>query len=170
MIKLNDAQRRVQEARAREAITEGFCVPAHIPGEANGSCTFVVKDNKPLPERNLPMAQLVGNFAYEAGRRLLNSGVCFVGPESRRGQSAMPLQLTAPSDPAPALTTRQLECVVLVARGKSDWEIAKILGLHEQTVTDHLNEARRRFGVSRRGELVIHTLFHGHITFGDVMH
>jgi LuxR family quorum-sensing system transcriptional regulator CciR len=165
MLKLSDAQRRVQEARTRESITDGFCVPAHIPGEANGSCTFVVKDNKPLPERNLPMAQLVGNFAYETARQLLRSGMVFVGRPEPASDT-----LGAFGDLAPKLTTRQLECVVLVARGKSDWEIAKILGLHEQTVTDHLNDARRRFGVSRRGELVIHSLFHGHITFGDVMH
>ena len=70
---------------------------------------------------------------------------------------------------APSLTTRQLECIIFVARGKTDWEISKILGLHEQTVTQHLNEARRRCGVSRRSELAIHALYHGHVTFEDVL-
>jgi LuxR family quorum-sensing system transcriptional regulator CciR len=170
LIKLNDRQKEVRDASRKAGIIDGFCVPAHIPGEANGSCTFVVKNNKPLPERNLPMAQVVGNFAYEAARLLLRSGVRFVGPEARYRKSGEPEEPAPALPEVPKLTTRQLECVVLVGRGKSDWEIAKILGLHEQTVTDHLNEARRRFGLSRRGELVIHSLFHGQITFGDVMH
>lgn len=164
LIKINDRHRNVQEAGRREGITDGFTVPAHIPGEATGSCTFVVKDNVPLPARNLPMAQLIGTFAYEAARQLLRAGICFIGRPSE----------TPPEWPerfprAPKLTTRQLECIILMARGKTDWEIAKILGLHEQTVTQHLNEARRRCGVSRRSELAIHALYHGHVTFADVM-
>lgn len=170
LIKLNDRQKEVREAGRKAGIIDGFCVPAHIPGEATGSCTFAMKDNKSLPERNLAMAQVVGNFAYEAARLLLRSGVCFVGPEAR-GRD--PDELQKPSAraraPAPTLTTRQLECVVLVARGKTDREIAGILGLHEQTVTQHLNDARRRCGVSRRTELPIHALYHGHLAFSDVL-
>jgi LuxR family quorum-sensing system transcriptional regulator CciR len=168
LIRLNDHQRRTEEARRKEAITDGFCVPAHIPGEANGSCTFVVKDNNPLPVRNLPMAQLVGSFAYDAARRLLHSGIRFVGHPSAANDSAR-AAARATHAPGPRLTTRQIDCIILVARGKTDWEIARILGLHEQTVTQHLNEARRRCGVSRRSELPIHALYYGHVTFADVM-
>jgi len=165
LLKLNGRQKAVRDAGRKAGIIDGFCVPSHIPGEANGSCTFVVKDNRPLPARNLPMAQLVGNFAYETARQLLRTGVIFVGrPLPPSGT------LRAVRDPAPTLTTRQLECVVLVARGKSDREIAGILGLQEQTVTQHLNDARRRCGVSRRAELPIHALYHGHLTFSDVIH
>jgi LuxR family quorum-sensing system transcriptional regulator CciR len=63
-----------------------------------------------------------------------------------------------------------LECVVLIARGKTDWEIAKILGLSEETVADHVNEARRRYEVSRRAELGIHALYNGDLTFNDIIH
>jgi len=164
LIKITDRHRNVQEAGRREGITDGFSVPAHIPGEATGSCTFVVKDNVPLPERNLPMAQLIGDFAYEAARQLLRAGICFIGrPANRPSERPDCLQR------APNLTTRQLECIILMARGKTDWEISRILGLHEQTVTQHLNEARRRCGVSRRSELAIHALYHGHVTFADVL-
>jgi LuxR family quorum-sensing system transcriptional regulator CciR len=164
LIKLTGRHRNVHEASRREGITDGFCVPAHIPGEANGSCTFIVKDNVPLPARNLPMAQLVGNFAYEAARQLLRSGVRLVGRPSSQSPGGFVHRPQVPS-----LTTRQLECIIFVARGKTDWEISKILGLHEQTVTQHLNEARRRCGVSRRSELAIHALYHGHVTFEDVL-
>lgn len=164
LIKLTDRHKSTQDAARKEGITDGFCVPAHIPGEANGSCSFVVKDHAPLPARNLPMAQLVGTFAYEAARRLLRTGICFIDRPASR-----PPERPERFPRAPKLTTRQLECIILMARGKTDWEISRILGLHEQTVTQHLNEARRRCGVSRRSELAIHALYHGHVTFADVL-
>ena len=170
LIRITGRQEETREAGRREGITDGFCVPSHVPGEDEGSCTFVMRNNKPLPTRNLALAQLVGNFAYEAARRLWRQGVCFIGPEFRgaereREDSAQFLAIPR----GPTLTTRQLECILLMARGKTDWEISKILGLHEQTVTQHLNEARRRCGVSRRTELAIHALYHGHLTFDDIL-
>lgn len=150
LIQMNDRQRHVLQEGRREGIVDGFCVPAHIPGETNGTCTFVVGQHAPLPEANLPMAQLVGSFAYEAARRIQLNGAKIV--VSR-----------------PTLTPRQLECVILIGRGKTDWEIANILGLHEQTVTDHVNAARARCGVSRRTELVVHALYNGDLTFNDIL-
>ena len=151
LINLTDRQRQILEAGRKAGIVNGFCVPAHIPGEANGTCTFTV-DHGELPMANLPMAQLVGSFAYEAARQLLleGEGIGDGSPQS--------------------LTTRQLECVLFVGRGKSDWEIAQILGLKEDTVTDHLNEARRRLGVSRRAELPTHALYRGDLSFSDILH
>lgn len=152
LIELSERQREVLSAARKAGIAGGFCVPIHVPGEANGICSFVVRDEEALPTDNLPMAQLVGCFAYEAARQLLLSGDEIV----RR--------------PAPQpLTTRQLECIVFVARGKTDWEIGQILGVKEDTVTEHLNEARRRCGVSRRTELVVHTLYNGDLSFNDIL-
>lgn len=151
MINLTERQRYILEAGRNAGIANGFCVPAHIPGEANGTCTFTISQGD-LPIENLPMAQLVGSFAYEAARQLL-----------LRGEKIVPFE------PAKGLTNRQLECVIFVGRGKSDWEIAQILGLKEDTVTDHLNDARRRLGVSRRAELPIHALYRGDLCFNDIL-
>jgi LuxR family quorum-sensing system transcriptional regulator CciR len=151
LITLNDRQKEIMEVTRREGITGGFCVPAHIPGETNGTCTFIVRDSAPLPEANLPMAQLVGSFAYEAARQIQRSGDDIVKAKRLK------------------LTTRQLDCIILVARGKTDWEVAQILGLREQTVTDHIDAARERCGVSRRTELVVHALYNGDITFADIL-
>jgi len=55
------------------------------------------------------------------------------------------------------------------ARGKSDWEIARILGISHQTVIEHLRHARERYGVARRTLLAVHALFDGTIGFLDVL-
>jgi LuxR family quorum-sensing system transcriptional regulator CciR len=152
LIRVTRRQREILKLGREAGVADGFCVPVHIPGETNGTCTFAVKQGE-LPSDNLPMAQLVGSFAYEAARQLMLRGAGILERE----------------EPKP-LTTRQLECVALVGRGKSDWEIGQILGIREDTVTDHLNEARRRVGVSRRAELPIHALFRGDLTFSDIIH
>ena len=152
LISLTPRQRKILDAGRKGGVAQGFVVPAHIPGEASGTCTFATASGIELPQQNFPMAQLVGSFAYEAARKLMLGGASIVKHQEREPP-----------------TTRQLECVVLVARGKTDWEIARILGLSEETVADHVNEARRRYDVSRRAELAIHALYHGDLTFSDII-
>jgi LuxR family quorum-sensing system transcriptional regulator CciR len=59
--------------------------------------------------------------------------------------------------------------VIWTARGKSDWEIARILGISEDTVGEHLRNARERYGVGKRTVLAIHALFDGTIGFLEVI-
>ena len=47
--------------------------------------------------------------------------------------------------------------------------IAPLLGITEVTVTAHLNEARRRYGVKRRVELVLQVLYRGALHFSDIV-
>jgi len=99
-------------------------------------------------EQHLPLLQLVGAFAFEAARRMRRSRV-----------SQGPIQLTE----------RQRECVMWAARGKSDWEIARVLGVSEATVGEHLRHAYERYGVSKRTLVAVHALFDGTIGFLDVL-
>ncbi|MFA6607198.1 MAG: helix-turn-helix transcriptional regulator, partial [Sphingomonas sp.] len=105
---------------------------------------------RPMPHEMLPLAQLAGMFAFEGARRLW----------SMRGGLQMP--------PCPILTDRQRDCVLWVARGKSDWEISLILGVSEETVARHIKQACERYGVNKRTYLVILTLFDGTLTFADI--
>jgi LuxR family transcriptional regulator, quorum-sensing system regulator CciR len=152
MIKMTAHHRRVLEAAGSEGMGDGCTVPAHVPGEANGSCSFAVKRGRELPQGILPMVQLVGSFAFQAGRQ----------------QALKTLAGNAHKD-RPKLTPRQLDCLVLVARGKSDWEIAQILGLKEDTVTEHMEEARNRYDVKRRIQLVLRAVHDGHLALTDVL-
>jgi len=151
MIPLTASDMRVLALGGALGIANGFTVPAHVPGEASGSCTFASEAGHPMPERMLPLAQLAGNFAFEAARRLWTG-------RGRRQPGRMPI-----------LTDRQRHCVLLVACGKSDWEMSQILGLSEETVTRHIKQACERYGVNKRTLLVIRTLFDGTITFTDIL-
>jgi LuxR family quorum-sensing system transcriptional regulator CciR len=149
LIKLTQRDCEVLELAGLRGIVDGITIPAHVPGEANGSCSFATASGRTLSEDHLPQAQLVGAFAFEAARRLW--------------QMRQPCLVHTPR-----LTDRQRDCVVWAARGKSDWEIGRILGLSQQTVTEYLKRARERYGVSKRTMLAVHTLFDGTISFTDV--
>lgn len=128
-------------------IGDGFTVPTHVPGESHGSCSFANPAGTVLPAEQLALAQLVGHFAFDAARRLWR---------------------VRPVDPVSVLTERQRECVAWVAAGKTDWEIGQILGISEETVTDHLKNARDRYGGGKRTSLVARALYDTSITFPDI--
>ncbi|WP_205962452.1 LuxR family transcriptional regulator [Paraburkholderia phosphatilytica] len=55
------------------------------------------------------------------------------------------------NDAAPGhLTPRQCECLTWVARGKSSWAIAQLLGLSSHTVEYHITGAMKALGVNSR--------------------
>ena len=97
----------------------------------------------------MPLAQLVGVFAFEAARRLWS--VRRLDPGT-----------------APTLTDRQRDCALWAARGKSDWETSRILGVSEETVARHIRDGCARYGVNKRTSLAIRTLFDGTLTFTDI--
>jgi LuxR family quorum-sensing system transcriptional regulator CciR len=149
IIKLTPGDKGVLEAACRFGIGDGFTVPAHVPGEVQGSCSFAVSPGERFPEQYHHVAQLVGGFAFEAARRL---------------SRAQDFELSS----LPILTDRQRDCVLWVARGKTDWEIAQILGVSHETVIQHLKQARERYGAPKRALLAVRALFDGLISFSDV--
>jgi LuxR family quorum-sensing system transcriptional regulator CciR len=151
LIRLRPRQRRILEAARKEGIGSGFTVPANVPGEAHGSCSFASAAGRAFPGEYLLAAHLVGSFAFQAARR-----ICYA-------QCAKPPQ-------AVTLTPRQRDCVALVAQGKTDWEIGVILGLKEDSVTKVVDAARRRYDVANRTELVVAALFDGQIGFNEICH
>lgn len=149
LIPLSNRDQQILETAREQGIGDGFTVPAHVPGEAHGSVSFAAETGVALDGADFPLLQLVGAFGFEAARRI------------RR--------LREPPAPLPRLTDRQRECVMWAARGKSDWEISRILGLSHETVIQHLKEARERYGVGKRTLLTVHALFDGTIAFIDVL-
>lgn len=153
LIELSSRQKEILAGAGRAGMGEGFTVPVHIPGECMGSCSFAHRPGKDLDESVLPAAHYIGCFAFEAARRLVRE------PGARKREVSA----------AETLTPRQLDCVVMVARGKSDWEAAKILGVSQDTVHQHVETAKRKYGVATRSQLVIRALYDNQLGFQDVI-
>jgi len=150
MIPLTAADRRHLDLGRAQGIGDGFTIPANIPGETLGSVSFANQADRPIDEPMLPFAQLAGAFAFEGARRLWS------------------IRKFNQEKEAPVLTDRQRDCILWAARGKGDWEIARILGVSEETVARHIKQACARYGVSKRTSLAIRALFDGTLTFIDI--
>lgn len=131
---LEPRQRGILEASRDYGLGEGFTVPVNVPGEPAGSCSFAVRRGKALPRDRLMCAELVGRCAFDAARRLLGD---VLRPER------------------PHLSRRELECLRLVATGKSDWEISVILGIGLETARHYVKRARGAYDVASRTQLVV---------------
>jgi LuxR family quorum-sensing system transcriptional regulator CciR len=151
MISMTDSLTE-QLDRARTAgIGDGYTVPSNVPGEANGSCHFVVRTGRELPDRDTRMmAQLVGSYAFQAARSIVTHA---------KQLSRAPVRLSP----------RQIECIALVGRGQTDKGIARRLGLSEHTVKEYLEDARLRYGVSKRVQLVLRALYDGNLPLSDML-
>ena len=71
MIPLTPGDREVLLLARAEGLGDGITVPAHVPGELLGSTSFAAA-NDDLDPHTLPVAQLVGQFAFETRRRLVD--------------------------------------------------------------------------------------------------
>ena len=57
--------------------------------------------------------------------------------------------------PLPPLSNREREVLQWAAVGKSDWEIGEILSISEKTVNAHIENVKRKYGVTSRIHAVV---------------
>lgn len=156
IVKLTEKHEHILHLAEEAGLGAGFTVPIHVPGEATGSCSFSTKRGKIIPVTTLPAAHYVGTFAFEAARRVSQRMA------QKRGVGPM-------TGGIPRLTRRQLDCVVLAGRGKSDRDVAQILGISDQTVHQHIEDAKRKYDVATRMQLIVRALFDNHLSFADLV-
>ncbi|MCX8477992.1 MAG: LuxR family transcriptional regulator [Sphingomonas sp.] len=149
MIDLSPRDRDILQRSQRAGIGDGFTVPAHVPGESAGSCSFATVKGKEIRREWLLLAHHVGELAFDRARQL--SGIRALAADR------------------PRLTDRQRDCLFWAARGKTDYEIAIILGLSHETVIQHVKQARGRYGIAKRAQLAVHALFDGTLSFVDLL-
>ena len=118
----------------------GFAVPIHGPATYVGLVAFAAMEKVALDAADRAALEFM---ALAIHRR------CHATPGFGLAPASTPL------------TPRQLECLRWVAVGKSDFEIAALLGLSQPTVHFHIEEAKKRIGVRSRVQLVARLVLEG---------
>lgn len=136
-------------------LEDGLTVPARAPHEPSCPCNFTSGSGKRIMAEMLPEAQHVGFVAFEVGRRIVQKA-----DKARKVKTGCSSQ---------QLTSRQRDCLVLAAKGKSDTDIAQLLGISSRTVHHHIEVAKGHFGMSTRIQLVVYTLSVGLLAFDEVL-
>ena len=69
--------------------------------------------------------------------------------------------IAEPTGPRPTLTARELEVLQLIVEGKSNKEIAGVLGLSANTVAVHRSNLMQTLGIHNTAELVVYAIRQG---------
>jgi LuxR family quorum-sensing transcriptional regulator LasR len=139
-----------QEACAH-GLRAGVSFPIHGPNGECGVLSFACGDE---PDERF-MRRVVGLLPDLA---LLRDYACATGVR---------FCPSAPLEPVPRLTPRELEVLNWVMVGKSSWEISKITGCSEATVNFHMGNIRQKFNVNTRQQAVVRAISLGLITPED---
>ncbi|HEX8443962.1 MAG TPA: LuxR family transcriptional regulator [Allosphingosinicella sp.] len=148
LVPLGHREREVLERSRRFDIGDGFTVPVNVPGEPCGSFSFAVRTGSGLPVDRLLCAEQIGAHAFRAARRIHDY------PSVRR---------------CPHLSRREHQCVRLLAAGKTDWEIATILGISVETTHQYVKRARAAYDVVSRTQLVVCVLRDALVSFDEAI-
>ncbi len=148
LLALSPNHRKILRRSGFFGLGEGFTVPANVPGEPCGSCSFAVRRGLDLPVERLMCAELIGAHAFRAARRIHDYPSAGVHPH---------------------LSRREREVLHLLAAGKTDWEIGTILGISVETAHQYVKRARSAYDVVSRTQLVVHGLRDSWISFDDAI-
>ena len=148
LVPLGGRECEVLERGRRFDIGDGFTVPVNVPGEPCGSCSFAVRTGSSLPVDRLLCAEQIGAHAFRAARRIHDY------PSAGR---------------CPHLSRREHQCVRLLATGKTDWEIAAILGISVETAHQYVKRARAAYDVVSRAQLVACVLRDALVSFDEAI-
>jgi DNA-binding NarL/FixJ family response regulator len=119
--------------------TDAERVPAAISAGAAG---FVYKDIDP--------------DALASAIRTVHTGQMLLAPVAMRG-----LMNGSTAQPAPSLTPRESQVLGLIAKGQTNRQIARALGVSEKTVKTHVTNLLRRIDAADRTQAALWAVRHG---------
>ncbi len=132
-------------------LRNGITIPLHLPrGEIAFVCFYSGGDNNTFLEQ----AKAAGNIVL-----LLAHHFHEAVARSLRDRVAQTMGVV--------LSPREYECLTFAAHGKTNEDIADLLGLKERTVRFHLNNAAEKLGATNRAHAVSKAAFMGLIGLAD---
>lgn len=139
--KLNEKQKRFYEAGVAYGWNDIFCVPIHGPGSMQGLVTMGTHKALTLSAVERAVLDIMARAVWERCRT--SEGFGMFDPD--RAQ----------------LSAREIECLQWAAVGKSDADIAKLVGIKTATAHFHIEQAKKRLGVKTHVEAVAVGVLHG---------
>lgn len=129
-LELSTRQRQMMDEATQHGIRSGFTIPIHDRHGLSAALTFASDERRPqflrLIDQYESALELIAIFFHvHASRKLIDQGVV----------------------DGVALSPREFECLKWAARGKSAWEISRILGISIRTAAFHRDNARKKLGL-----------------------
>ncbi|MER9867258.1 LuxR family transcriptional regulator [Mesorhizobium sp. M0136] len=135
-----EIERRVFDEAATFGLKSGVTVPLYGPNDRFAITSFAKRTDHEIPGKLIMYLELT-SLHFHLKISSLNEGRC----------------IESEAD----LSTREKECILWVARGKSSLDIGRILGISENTVNFHIKNCMRKFGCNSRTVAVVNALKSG---------
>jgi DNA-binding CsgD family transcriptional regulator len=132
--KLTDKQKALYEAGWAYGWRDVFCVPIHGPGSLQGLVTMAARQEFSLSSDDRAVLEIMARTIWELCRTSGEFGT--FAPDRAK------------------LSPREIECLQWAAAGKSDTDIAAVVGIKPATAHFHIEQAKKRLGVKSRVEAV----------------
>ncbi|RAZ71850.1 LuxR family transcriptional regulator [Mesorhizobium atlanticum] len=135
-----DDERRVFDEAAAFGLKSGMSVPLHEPNGTFAVTSFARSKRLEFESRTVTFLELAAFHFHRRISSIMN-----------------PRYIVEP----PGLSQREKECILWAARGKSSWEIGKILGISANTVNFHIKNVARKLDAASRTVAAIKALEFG---------
>jgi len=135
-----DSGHKVLAAAKEYGWVEGLVIPIHGPSGYQGTVSLATFRPLDLAAADRALLWVMALALHERCRLTADAGGVSV---------------------APKITARELECMRWVSLGKTDWEVAQLLGISKSTVHFHVERVKRRFAINTRAEAVALLVLHG---------
>jgi DNA-binding CsgD family transcriptional regulator len=132
--KLTAAQKAFSEAGWAYGWRDVFAVPIHGPGNLQGLVTLATRTERVFDAKERAVLEIMARTIWDRCRTTEGFGM--------------------PASGSSKLSARELECLQWAAAGKSDADIAELIGISRATAHFHIERAKRRLGVKTRVEAV----------------
>jgi DNA-binding CsgD family transcriptional regulator len=139
--KLTDKQQELWDACVIYGWKDAFAVPIHGPGSMQGLVTLATREALSFGPDECAVLEAMARAVWERCRT--SEGFGMFKPDL--------VQLSA----------REVECLQWAAVGKSDVDIATLIGIKPATAHFHIEQAKKRLGVTTRVEAVAVGMLHG---------
>ncbi|RJT23711.1 LuxR family transcriptional regulator [Mesorhizobium waimense] len=128
-VSTTEDERRVFDEAATFGLRSGISVPLHGPDRGFSIMSFAQVWNGELHNRTITYLQLA---ALHFHLKVTESAV------------------SSDTENEPDLSPREKECILWIARGKSSWEIGRIVGISSDTVNFHVKNVLRKMDTPNR--------------------
>lgn len=143
-VSTTEEERRVFDEAATFGLRSGISVPLHGPDRRFAIMSFAQARNGELQNKTITYLQFAAlHFHFKVTKFANSSG----------------------TEREPDLSPREKDCILWIAKGKSSWEIGRILGISVDTVNFHVKNVLRKMDTSNRTAAAIKALIFGIIEF-----
>ncbi len=143
------AQRQLFDEASATGLRHGFTVPIHLAGGGHGLVALA---------GDMTAQQFTSAIVHHRHDLHVMALHFHALHEAALSAERIAARNRDDDEDEAGVTSREAECLLWTARGKSAWETAIVLGVSERTVNFHIENARRKLNAQTKTQAVVQAI------------